>query len=139
MQSLKTLSSSISKLKEAATKTVATSKGKPETAAAAAAQKPAPIQQQHQQQKQQTTDDLKAKADALRKQVLYVQVILVLQNFNVCLVGFVQHTSNSFSTRHINRKHDLSSCCGSGVIHLMVETNCMPGKLEWDIYDYIGF
>ena len=60
MQSLKTLSSSISKLKEAAAKTVATNKGKPDTAA----QKPAPMQQ-----KQQTTDDLKAKADALRKQV----------------------------------------------------------------------
>lgn len=42
-----------------------TSKGMPESAA----QKPAPMQQQ-QVQKQQTTDDLKAKADALRKQVL---------------------------------------------------------------------
>ena len=58
------MSSSISKLKEAAAKTVATSKGKPETAP----QKPAPMQPQV--QKQQTTDDLKAKADALRKQVL---------------------------------------------------------------------
>ena len=62
---MKTLSSSISKLKEAAAKTVATSKGKSETAA----QKPASMQQQ-QVQKQPTTDDLKAKADALRKQVL---------------------------------------------------------------------
>lgn len=60
------MSGSISKLKEAAAKTVATtSKGMPESAA----QKPAPMQQQ-QVQKQQTTDDLKAKADALRKQVL---------------------------------------------------------------------
>ena len=58
------MSGSISKLKEAAAKTVATSKGKPESAA----QKPSPMKQQ-QVLKQQTTDDLKAKADALRKQV----------------------------------------------------------------------
>ena len=70
IQSLKTLSGSISKLKEAASKTVA-NKSKPETAS----QKSAP--QHHQpkqpQQKQPSTTDLKAKADALRKEVcLYV-------------------------------------------------------------------
>ena len=68
IQSLKTLSSSISKLKEAAKKTVA-NKGKPETAV----QKPAPIRQQ-QQQRQQRTDELRAKADALRKQVQCVYI-----------------------------------------------------------------
>ena len=69
IQSLKTLSGSISKLKEAAAKTVATNKGKPDTAT----QKPAPMQQKQ----QQTTDDLKAKADALRKQVYTIYTIIV--------------------------------------------------------------
>jgi hypothetical protein len=79
---LKTLSSSISKLKEAAAKTVATSKGKPETAA----QEPAPMQQQ-QVHKQQITDDLKAKADALRKQVPSTRVCaLPIRNVPIRLV-----------------------------------------------------
>lgn len=63
MQSLKTLASSISKLKEAASKTVA-NKNKTETVA----QKSASMHEEL-QLKQPSTIDLKAKAAALRKQV----------------------------------------------------------------------
>ena len=74
IQSLKTLSTSISKLKEAATKTVANNNNsKPE---APPTHQAPPTQQPHQQK--QSTADLKAKAEALRKQVWSLCVLLFL-------------------------------------------------------------